>query len=89
MFSGCAVPPYSKETKLGSSHQEASPSADKNTRVVLVPYSRMEVHPYSCFWWCCYLLLKQVIDSHQFKPTDAFTGNHIYNTNATKNTEQF
>ena len=26
---------------------------------------------------CC-LLLKQVIDSHQFKPTDVFTGNHIY-----------
>ena len=30
---------------------------------------------------CCCLLLKQVIDSHQFKPTDVFTGNHIYNTN--------
>ena len=40
MFPGCAVPPYSKETKLGSSHQEASPSADENTRVVLVPYSQ-------------------------------------------------
>ena len=39
--------------------------------------------------FCCSLLLKQVIDSHQFKPTDVFTGNHIYNTNATKNTEQF
>ena len=25
---------------------------------------------------CCYLLLKQVTDSHQFKPTDLFTGNH-------------
>ena len=33
---------------------------------------------------CCCLLLKQAIDSHQFKPTDVFTGNHIYNTNATK-----
>ena len=30
---------------------------------------------------CCCLLLKQVIDSHQFKPTDVFTGNHINNTN--------
>ena len=40
----------------------------------------------SDFWFsvngsCCYFLLKQVIDSHQFKPTDVFTGNHIYNTN--------
>ena len=30
MFSGCTVPPDSKETKLGSSDQEASPSASKN-----------------------------------------------------------
>ena len=43
MFSGCTVPPDSKETELGSSDQEASPSAGKNTRVVLVPCSRMEV----------------------------------------------
>ena len=36
--SGCTVPPHSKETKLGSSNQEASsPSAGKNIRVVLVP----------------------------------------------------
>ena len=35
--------PDSKETKLGSNNQEASPSAGKNTRVVLVPCSRMEV----------------------------------------------
>ena len=27
MFSGCTVPPDSKETELGSSNQEASPSA--------------------------------------------------------------
>ena len=45
MFSGCTVPPDSKETKLGSSNQEASPSVGKNTRVVLVPCSRMEVRP--------------------------------------------
>ena len=36
MFSGSTVPPDSKETELGSSNQEASPSAGKNTRVVLV-----------------------------------------------------
>ena len=37
MFSGCTVLPDSKETELGSSDQEASPSASKNTRIVLVP----------------------------------------------------
>ena len=37
MFSGCTVLPDSKETKLGSSDQEASPSAGKNTGIVLVP----------------------------------------------------
>ena len=31
MFSGCTVLPDSKETKLGSSDQEVSPSAGKNT----------------------------------------------------------
>ena len=48
------VPPDSKETELGSSDQEASPSAGKNTGVVLVPCSRMEVRPYSYFRWCGY-----------------------------------
>ena len=37
MFSGCTLPPDSKEMKLGSSNQEASPSAAKNTGIVLVP----------------------------------------------------
>ena len=37
--------PDSKETELGSSDQEASPSAGKNTRVVLVPFSHMKVIP--------------------------------------------
>ena len=37
MFSGCTVPPDNKEAELGSSDQEASPSASKNTGVVLVP----------------------------------------------------
>ena len=43
MFSGCAVPPDSKENKFGSSNQEASPSAGKNTGLVLV----------SCHTWKC------------------------------------
>ena len=46
--------PDSKETKLGSSDQEASPSAGKNTAVVLVPCSCMEVRPFSYFRWCGY-----------------------------------
>ena len=37
VFSGCTVPSVSKETKLGSSDQEASPSAGKNAGIVLVP----------------------------------------------------
>ena len=36
-FSGCNVPSDSKETELGRSNQEASPSAGKNTGIVLVP----------------------------------------------------
>ena len=47
MFSGSTVLPYSKETELRSSDQEAFPSACKNTGVVVVPCSLMEVHPYS------------------------------------------
>ena len=50
----CTVPLDSTETELGSSDQEASPSAGKNTRVVLVPCSCMEVSPYSYFWWFRY-----------------------------------
>ena len=53
VFSGCTVPTDSKETGLGSD-QEASPSAGKNTEVVLVPCLRMEVRPYSYFRWCEY-----------------------------------
>ena len=48
------MPPDSKETGLGSRGQETSPSAGKNTGVVLVPCSRMEVRPYSYFQWCGY-----------------------------------
>ena len=41
MCSGCTVPPDSKETKHGSRDQEASPSAGKNTRIIL-----------KCAWKC-------------------------------------
>ena len=37
MFYGCAVPPDSKESKLGSSDQETSSLVCKNTGVVLMP----------------------------------------------------
>ena len=56
MFSGGTVWPDIKETKLGNSNQEASPSAGKSTRVVLLSFSQMEVHPYSYFGWCGYFL---------------------------------
>ena len=49
MFSGYTLQPDSKETELGSSDQEASLSTGKNTEVVLVPCSRMEVRSYSYF----------------------------------------
>ena len=45
MFSGCTVPPDSKETKLGSSDQEASPLAGKNTGIVLVPCHTLKCVP--------------------------------------------
>ena len=54
VFSGSIVPPDCKETELGSSNQEATPSVEKYTRINLVPSSCMEVHPYSYFWWCGY-----------------------------------
>ena len=43
VFSGCTVPPDSKETELGSSDQAASSSAGRTTRVILVP----------CHTWKC------------------------------------
>ena len=51
MFSGRTVLPDSKETKFGSSIQEVSPSAGKNTELVSVPCSQMEMHPYSYSRW--------------------------------------
>ena len=49
MFSGCTVPPDSKETELGSSDQEASPSAGKNTGIVLVPCHAWKCVPTAIF----------------------------------------
>ena len=43
MFSGHTVVPDSKETKLESNNQEASPSTGKNIGLVLVP----------CRAWTC------------------------------------
>ena len=45
MFSGCTVPPDSRDTELGSSYQEASPLAGKNTGVVLVTYGAWKCVP--------------------------------------------
>ena len=63
------MPPDSKETKLGSSDQEVSPSAGENTGVVFVPCSRMEVHPYSYFQWRGYISGRWV----SFVTTDKFS----------------
>ena len=41
VFSGCTVPPDSKGTELGSSDQEASPSAGK-IRVVFLLFSTLK-----------------------------------------------
>ena len=54
LFSGCTVPPDRKVSELGSSDHEVSPSAGKNTGVVLVPYSCMKMCLYSYSWWCEY-----------------------------------
>ena len=54
MYFGCTVQPDSKKTELRSNDLEASPSAGKNTGLVLVPWSRMGVRPYSYFRWCGY-----------------------------------
>ena len=54
VFSGCSELLDSRETKLGSSNQEASSFAGGNTEEVLVPCLCMKVHSYSYFWWCGY-----------------------------------
>ena len=55
VFSGCTVLPDSKETEFGSSNQEVSPSAGKNTELVSVPSLQMEMRPYSYSRWCEFL----------------------------------
>ena len=45
MFYSCTLLHSSKETKLGSSDQEAPPSAGKNSRVVLVPSCSLKCVP--------------------------------------------
>ena len=52
VFSG-TMPPDSKETKLGSSDQEVSPSAGKNTRIILVP---------CCTWKCVPTAISSGVD---------------------------
>ena len=41
------MPPDIKETKLGNNDEDTSPSAGKDTGVVLVPFLHVEVCPYS------------------------------------------
>ena len=56
MFSGCTGLPDTKETELGSSDQEASPSASKNIRVVLVP---------CCAWKCVPTAISNGVDTSE------------------------
>ena len=56
MFSGSTVLRDNKETKLGSSDQEASPPAGKNTKVVLVPCHIWECVPTAIEVPRCHLL---------------------------------
>ena len=52
MFSSSIVPPDRKETKLGNSDQEVSPSAGKNNEVALLPCLCMEVCLFPVVWIC-------------------------------------
>ena len=75
VFSGCTVLPDSKEMELGSSNQETSPSAGKNTGVVSVACLLMEVRPYNYFWWCGYFwsLCVSFVTTEEFsQPTTLF-----------------
>ena len=53
MFTGCTVLSDSKVTELGSNNQEASPSASKNTRIVVVP---------CCTWKCVPIPISSGVD---------------------------
>ena len=54
----------SKETKLGSSNQEVSPSADNNTGIVLVP---------CCARKCVLTAISGGVDRVSFVMTDKFS----------------
>ena len=58
-----------QEIKLGSSNQEASSSAGRNTTVLLLPCSCMEVDPCSYFQWSGYFWSPWV----SFVMTDEFS----------------
>ena len=45
MFFGFTVSPVSKETELGSSNQETSPSVNKNTGIFIVPCHAWKYFP--------------------------------------------
>ena len=47
------MPPHSKKTELGHSNQKASPSASKNTGLVLVP---------CCTWKCVPTAISGVVN---------------------------
>ena len=53
MSSGCTMLPDSKETELGSSDQEVSSSAGKNSRTLLVP---------CCAWKCVPTAISDGVD---------------------------
>ena len=73
MFSGCTVPPDSKEMELGSSNQEASPSAGKNSSVVLVP---------CCLWKCVPTAISGGVDI--FEPPGCHLLCHEFSVRVTK-----
>ena len=56
MFCNCNVLPDSKETKPGSSNQEASPSVGKNIGIVLVP---------CCAWKCVATAISGGVDTSE------------------------
>ena len=56
MFSGYSMPPDSKETKLGSSDQEASPSAGKYPKIALVT---------CCAWKCVATAISGGVDNSE------------------------
>ena len=57
VFSGCTMSADSKETELGSSNQEASPSAGKNAGIVLV---------LCCTWKCVPTAISGSVDISEF-----------------------